>query len=60
MSSTSTVDSKWRQDLTREQRLELLLRRVVNDTKGFYALPLPLRRRIGAELRTNTLNKESL
>lgn len=50
--------SGWRSDLTREQRLELLLRRIVNNTSGFYALPLPLRRRIGAELKTNTLNKE--
>lgn len=59
MSSTATVASKWRPDLTREQRLELLLRRVVNSTAAFHALPKPLRRRIGSELFTNTLNKVS-
>ena len=49
----------WRTDLSREQRLELLLRRVVNSTAAFHALPKPLRKRIAGELKLYTLEDKN-
>ena len=45
----------WRADLTREQRLELLLRRVRNDPKCFNLLSKPQRQRINQELKELTV-----
>jgi hypothetical protein len=45
----------WRPDLTREQRLELLLRRVRNDPSAFNALSKPARQRINQELKELTV-----
>lgn len=50
MPDSPTV-KQWRGDLTREQRLELLLRRIRNDTQAFYALSKPNRQRINQELK---------
>lgn len=45
----------WRADLTREQRLELLLRRVRNDPGAFNALNKPTRQRINELLKELTV-----
>lgn len=48
-------DVKWRADLTREQRLELILRRVRNDPRAFHALNKPTRQRINELLKELTV-----
>lgn len=45
----------WRPDLTREQRLELILRRIRNDPRAFYAISKPNRQRINELLKELTV-----
>lgn len=45
----------WRPDLTREQRLELILRRVRNSPSAFHSLNKPTRQRINELLKELTV-----